>query len=35
LLAANRVDERQAFHQEFRGISDRLDEILAITLAKS
>ena len=34
LLAANRAAERQEFHQEFRRITDRLDEILAITLAK-
>jgi len=35
LLAANRAAERDAFHREFRSVSDRLDEILAITLAKS
>jgi glycerol-3-phosphate O-acyltransferase len=35
LLAASQTAERQDFHQEFRRISDRLDEILAITLAKS
>ena len=35
LLAANRAAERAAFHREFLTISDRLDEILAITLAKS
>jgi len=35
LLAANRAAEREAFHREFLTISDRLDEILAITLAKS
>ena len=35
LLAANRAAEREAFHREFRRITDRLDEILAITLAKS
>ena len=35
LLAANRAAERGALHQEFRRITDRLDEILAITLAKS
>ena len=34
LLAANRADEREMFHREFRRISGRLDEILAITLAK-
>ena len=34
LLAANRAPERQEFHQEFRHITNRLDEILAITLAK-
>ena len=34
LLAANRAGEREAFHREFRRISRRLDEILAITLAK-
>lgn len=35
LLAANLAAERHAHHLEFRSISDRLDEILAITLAKS
>jgi glycerol-3-phosphate O-acyltransferase len=35
LLAANREVERRAFHEEFRRITDRLDEILAITLAKA
>jgi glycerol-3-phosphate O-acyltransferase len=35
LLAANQAAERARFHREFRNISDRLDEILAITLAKS
>ena len=35
LLAANRAAERDAFHQEFRRITDRLDEILAMTLARS
>jgi glycerol-3-phosphate O-acyltransferase len=35
LLKANRASERQALHQEFRRITDRLDEILAITLAKA
>lgn len=35
LLAANQAAERAGFHREFRNISDRLDEILAITLAKS
>jgi len=34
LLAANRAAEREEFHREFRRITDRLDEILAITLAK-
>ena len=34
LLAANREDERRQLHDEFRRITDRLDEILAITLAK-
>ena len=34
LLAANREAERRDFHQEFRRITARLDEILAITLAK-
>jgi glycerol-3-phosphate O-acyltransferase len=35
LLPANKAAERRGFHQEFRRITDRLDEILAITLAKS
>ena len=35
LLGANRAAQRRAFHQEFRRITDRLDEILAITLAKA
>ena len=35
LLAANRAAERQEFHREFRRITNRLDEILAITLAKA
>jgi glycerol-3-phosphate O-acyltransferase len=35
LLAANRAEERDALHGEFRRITKRLDEILAITLAKS
>ncbi len=35
LLAANRAEERDALHGEFRRITERLDEILAITLAKS
>ena len=35
LLAANRAQERAAFHQEFRRITERLDEILAMTLARS
>jgi glycerol-3-phosphate O-acyltransferase len=34
LLAANREEERRQLHNEFRRITDRLDEILAITLAK-
>ena len=34
LLAANLEAARRDFHQEFRRITDRLDEILAITLAK-
>jgi len=35
LLAAGRARERAAFHQEFRRITERLDEILAMTLARS
>jgi glycerol-3-phosphate O-acyltransferase len=35
LLKANRAAARRDFHQEFRRITDRLDEILAITLAKA
>ncbi len=35
LLAANRAAARQDFHQEFRRINHRLDEILAITLARA
>jgi glycerol-3-phosphate O-acyltransferase len=35
LLGANREAKRRAFHEEFRRITDRLDEILAITLAKA
>jgi glycerol-3-phosphate O-acyltransferase len=35
LLAANRAEARHVFHQEFRNINTRLDEILAITLAQS
>jgi glycerol-3-phosphate O-acyltransferase len=35
LLEADRSDARQDFHQEFRRITRRLDEILAITLAKA
>jgi glycerol-3-phosphate O-acyltransferase len=35
LLSANRSESRRAFHQELRGINKRLDEILAITLAKA
>ena len=34
LLAAKRAAERQVFHAEFRRITHRLDEILAMTLAK-
>ena len=33
LLAANQEEARDDFHQEFCGISSRLDEILSITLA--
>ena len=35
LLAANQAADRTTFHHEFRSITDRLDQILAITLAKS
>ena len=35
LLAANQADARREFHQEFRRINGRLDEILAITLARA
>lgn len=35
LLAANQADARHELHQEFRRINSRLDEILAITLAKA
>ena len=35
LLAANQADARHDFHQEFHQISQRLDEILAITLARA
>ncbi len=35
LLAANRADARHEFHMEFRQISQRLDDILAITLARA
>ena len=35
LLAAGQAAERATFLREFRSISDRLDRILAITLAKS
>ena len=35
LLAAGQARERHDLHQEFRDISGRLDEILAITLAKA
>ena len=34
LLTANRAAEREEFLREFRNITDRLDAILAITLAK-
>lgn len=34
LLAANQADARHEFHEEFRRITGRLDEILAITLAR-
>ena len=35
LLAANQADARHDLHQYFRRINNRLDEILAITLAKT
>ena len=35
LLAAGQEDARRAFHQEFRRLNGRLDQILAITLAKA
>ena len=35
LLAANQADARHELHQEFRRINKRLDEILAITLARA
>jgi glycerol-3-phosphate O-acyltransferase len=35
LLAANQDEARQEFHQEFCRISSRLDEVLAIALAKA
>ncbi|MEJ2322816.1 MAG: acyltransferase, partial [Gammaproteobacteria bacterium] len=35
LLVANRAAQRKALDREFRNISERLDQILAITLAKS
>jgi len=35
LLAANEAEARHDFHQEFRQISKRLDEILAIGLARA
>ncbi len=35
LLAPDRAEARQDFHAEFRRINARLDEILAITLAKA
>ena len=35
LLAANQAEARREFHEEFRRINKRLDEILAITLAKA
>ncbi len=35
LLAANRAEARREFHQGFRDINRRLDQILGITLAKA
>ncbi len=35
LLAANQEDARRDFHQEFRRINSRLDQILGITLARA
>ena len=35
LLAANEADARHDFHAEFRHITERLDDILAITLARA
>jgi glycerol-3-phosphate O-acyltransferase len=35
LLPANKAAERRGFHQEFHRITDRLNEILAITLAEA
>ncbi len=35
LLAANQAEARHDFHDEFRRITGRLDEILAITLARA
>ncbi len=35
LLAANEADARHDFHSEFRQITKRLDDILAITLARA
>ena len=35
LLAVNQAEARHEFHQEFRRINGRLDEILAITLARA
>ena len=35
LLAANQAEARREFHEEFRRINKRLDDILAITLAKA
>ena len=35
LLAANQAEARHDFHQEFRRINSRLDEILAIALARA
>ncbi len=35
LLAANQAEARHDFHMEFREISKRLDDILAITLARA
>jgi len=35
LLAANQAEERHDFHQEFRRINSRLDEILAIAMSRA